>query len=232
MPAMMCPHCHYLVVDPSKPCPSCGAEMPTPVTSQPAPTPPAASNNLRPPYDDYSHEVLSKRMIAVILCIAILVLGGFFYYKMGGEVKREEFNRYVDSINEASELMINGAIVCETMVNGVAKIWNLAIDAGTDFNKAIRDFYQDVEPAVKEVKSNQEKVMIAMKALQNPPAGCKNAYDTISKMYEAYNTLTNLAIDPSGSLQTYTRNKSAAISEFININKQLITRVPAKKPLD
>ncbi len=56
------------------------------------------------------------------------------------------------------------------------------------------------------IGTTKETVNSLMKELKNPPEEYKDAYDSISKLYDAYISLTNLATDPSGSLQTYSQN--------------------------
>ena len=285
MPAMMCPKCNYLIVDSSKPCPSCGAAIP----ALAVPPSPVASRSYREQvqYDDDNSQRFSIKTIAVILCVVIIILaggGGFYYYKKQERARLEaerieqarlanieqeriaaehaekaKFNEYVDSIIEASKLMLDGSIKSEEMTNMIARIWYNAIHEERnyytdkyvrktdeefrrspgyslyhDFNTALRKYYQDRETQtnVREIESNQESVMEVMRNLQNPPDGCQNAYDTLSEMYKAYNTLTEMAINPSGSLQTYSNTKNTVVSEFANINKQLSTRIPVKKTLE
>lgn len=55
-----------------------------------------------------------------------------------------------------------------------------------------------------------------MKKLKNPPEEYKDAYESISKMYDAYLSLTNLVTDPSGNYQTYSQNFNNADSETLN----------------
>jgi len=55
-----------------------------------------------------------------------------------------------------------------------------------------------------------------MKKLKNPPEEYKDAYETISELYDAYISLTNLVTNPTGNLQTYSQNFSEADNEVLN----------------
>lgn len=52
--------------------------------------------------------------------------------------------------------------------------------------------------------------------LKKTPEEYKDAYEAISELYDAYISLTNLATDPSGSLQTFSTNFNEADSETLN----------------
>ena len=56
---------------------------------------------------------------------------------------------------------------------------------------------------ISDIEDNQKTVNKLMKKLKNPPDEYKDAYEAVSKLYDAYISLTNCVTDPSGSLQTY-----------------------------
>ena len=64
--------------------------------------------------------------------------------------------------------------------------------------------------------SNKDTVNSLMKQLKNPPEEYKDAYEALSKFYDAYISLTNLATDPTGSLQTFSQNFNDADNETLN----------------
>ena len=55
-----------------------------------------------------------------------------------------------------------------------------------------------------------------MKKLKNPPEEYKDAYASISELYNAYLTLTNLVISPTGSLQTFSADFNSADNDTLN----------------
>lgn len=49
-----------------------------------------------------------------------------------------------------------------------------------------------------------------------PPNEYKEAYDKLQTLYDAYLELTNLAINPTGSLQSYTEKYNNADTAAVN----------------
>ena len=66
------------------------------------------------------------------------------------------------------------------------------------------------------IKSNREIVQGLMKDLQNPPKKYKDAYDALNNFYDSYMELTNLAVGPSGSLESYTDGINNADTKSVN----------------
>lgn len=52
--------------------------------------------------------------------------------------------------------------------------------------------------------------------MTNPPAEFKDAYNALIKLYDAYNKFTNLVINPTGNLQTFSNNFNEADREVTN----------------
>ena len=55
-----------------------------------------------------------------------------------------------------------------------------------------------------------------MKELQNPPKQYEDAYEKIKDFYDVYLEFTNLVINPSGSLQSYTSKFNELDSDTLN----------------
>ena len=73
---------------------------------------------------------------------------------------------------------------------------------------------------------NQETVKKLIKDLQTVPEGLDKCYDTVSDLYDAYNTLTELAVNPSGNYSGYSSNKSTAVSDFMSAYEKLDNQIP------
>ena len=69
---------------------------------------------------------------------------------------------------------------------------------------------------IADINDNKDTVNSLMKKLKNPPEEYKDAYESLSKLYDAYISLTNLVTDPTGSLQTYSQNFNDADNETLN----------------
>ena len=60
-----------------------------------------------------------------------------------------------------------------------------------------------------------------MKELKNPSDDYKEAYDALKEFYDAYLELTNLAIEPSGNLGSYTETYNEADQEVAKCYKEV-----------
>ena len=49
-----------------------------------------------------------------------------------------------------------------------------------------------------------------MKEMKNPPSKHKDAYKTLLALYDKYNDFSNLVINPTGSLQSFTEEFNKA----------------------
>ena len=134
----------------------------------------------------------------------------------------------------AAYSMLSGASDAETCGNLIKQVWYNAIyeksDSKTDkytkptgyyvfdFNDALQNLFSDssFSGQIADINDNKDTVNSLMKKLKNPPEEYKDAYESLSKLYDAYISLTNLATDPTGSLQTYSQNFNDADNETLN----------------
>jgi hypothetical protein len=65
-----------------------------------------------------------------------------------------------------------------------------------------------------------------MKKLQNPPSDLETCYETASELYATYKGITDLAINPKGSLQSFSEDKNDKISKFMELYDKLKTQIP------
>lgn len=172
--------------------------------------------------------------IVAILIIALGTVGMVQVHKKKEAAKIEEINKkYVANLENATFFMLTGAADAESCGNLIVKVWQNAIyedeDDETDkytmengqfvsdFNDALHNLFVDSSfvSKVNDVKDNQDEVISLMKELKEPPEEHKDAYDSVKELYDAYIALTNLATDPTGSLQTYSPALRDADSEFM-----------------
>ena len=141
---------------------------------------------------------------------------------------------YSENIKLATITILSGAANAETCGNLIIRVWRNAIyeerDSDTDkytrpngrwvsdFNEALKLLFSEsgFTSKITNIESDQERVQSLMKNLKNPPAEYKDAYDAISKLYDAYVKLSNLAVNPTGNLQTFSQNFNDADTETSN----------------
>ena len=167
-----------------------------------------------------------KVIIGTVL--AILIAGGITAFGVTQYQKHreaEEYSQrvedYYDDLESVTYTMLDGAAEAEESGNLIKQVWYNAIykkeDEATDkytkiknsfvsdFNDALSNLFADIRfsKKISDIEDNQKTVNKLMKKLKNPPDEYKDAYEAVSKLYDAYISLTNCVTDPSGSLQTY-----------------------------
>jgi len=175
----------------------------------------------------------------IIIAIIVVVLVGLMLV-VSSIIKRNQSADYSKNLKSATTTMLIGATEAESAGNLIKSVWYNTIyeeyDTETDkytrsngygfnddFNDSLVALFSDSSfvSKITSIKNNQETVSALMKALQNPPAEYEEAYDAIKEFYDAYLELTGLAIDPSGSLQTYSNNFNNADTETVNCYKEM-----------
>ena len=185
---------------------------------------------------------VTKRVKVIIgIVVALLLIGGATIFgvnqyqkKKAAEEYAQRVEEYADNLELATYSMLSGASDAETCGNLIKQVWYNAIyeekDDETDkytrpngyfvsdFNDALGNLFIDTsfQNKISSIEENQKTVSSLMKELKNPPEEYKDAYESISELYDAYISLTNLATDPSGSLQTFSTNFNDADTETLN----------------
>lgn len=138
-------------------------------------------------------------------------------------------NDYASNLELASFTMLTGASTAEEAGTLIHDVWYDTIfdehnadtskytSGNSDFNDSLSELFSDEEfqDKISSIKSNQDTVKDLMQKLTNPPAEYEEAYDTLKNYYDAYLELTNLAISPTGSLQSYTDDFNEADSNVL-----------------
>ncbi|MBP3237790.1 MAG: zinc ribbon domain-containing protein [Lachnospiraceae bacterium] len=181
------------------------------------------------------------KIIAVIIIIAVCALAVFIGIKMHNKKQADKdaanASKYKANLSAVNLTMLNGAAAAESAGNLIKSVWYNAIykekdyttdkytikdypfgtDFVDDFNIALANLFADDDftSDISKIEDNQKRVADIMKDLKNPPKGYEEAYKAIKECYDAYLTLTNLATDPTGSLQTFSSNFNDADSIFM-----------------
>lgn len=185
-----------------------------------------------------SKKIILIATIAVIVAAIITAIGVQTHKKNVEEKAKAEAQKkseeYGTTLNEAAHSMLSGAGDAEVCGNLIKKVWYNSIyeesDSETDkytqpggffvsdFNVALQILFldSDFSTQIENINDNKDTVNSLMKKLKNPPEEYKEAYEALSELYDAYISLTNLATDPTGNLQTYSQNFNDADSETLN----------------
>ncbi len=175
--------------------------------------------------------------IVLVLALAIILI-------YNNQLATKSAEEYALNIQAVKMEMISSGADAEKIMNLTQKVWlnvifktaDFETDQYTrkgvvwvdDFNVALSNLYQDVtiKKDIREIESSQKRVTELMKLLQDPPPEYERSYETLIDLYAAYRSLTELAINPKGSLNTYSENKSKRIDEFLLFYRRLETQLP------
>lgn len=179
------------------------------------------------------------KRILIIVAIAVIIFGcvGGFFVKRWHDKKTTE--AYKENLQTAVITMLSGAAKAESSGNLIHKVWKNAIykesddetdeytkgkyDTFVDFNTALSNLFADstFDSDISQIKRNQETVQSLMKDLQNPPAEYEDAYAALKKFYNSYTELVGCAVNPTGSLTTFTSTFNDADTETMNCYKEM-----------
>lgn len=159
--------------------------------------------------------------------------------RLSREIKTEEESvqrgqEYLDNLQLVTDTMLAGAVDAENCCNLIVQVWNNAIwekeDDTTDqytmtdghfvedFNDALNNLFADPEFSLQidNIVENQAIVNSIVGQLKNPPEEYKSAHESLSECYDAYLTFTGLAVNPTGSLNTFSEDFENADTEFLH----------------
>lgn len=241
---IICSECGIAFAETDEICPNCGCPVEKKIREEE--TKPQQVEIARIRMAVKTQKIIIGIIIAVILCI-----GGGIGYKIYSDNKAEQiyieaYNEYIDNLKKVQILMLSGGSDAESLCNLTLRVWRNAIfeekDSETDkytrpdgyfvsdFNEALANLYldSDTNDTIEDIEDNQAAVKEIIKKLQNPPEGLDKCYDTVSDLYEAYKTLTDLAINPSGNYNGFSTKKSDAVSDFMSAYEKLDNQIPDK----
>ncbi len=238
---LVCEECSIEYPSDLERCPNCG--NPTPVTAK-------EENPQKVEVAGVSISDTSKRklrkigLICTIIAVTVLaiIIGVFVWnqHRIAEEkaAYEERVANYQENLGAATDTMLLGAVQAENAGNLIKSVWYNAIyeeyDPTTNeytrpdgyyvgFNTALSNLFADADFAkqVSSIKENQETAAQFMKELSNPPDEFSDAHDAIKDYYDSYLTLTNLATDPTGSLQTFSSSFNEADTATVNAYKKM-----------
>jgi hypothetical protein len=169
-----------------------------------------------------------------VICIILLGVLCATFVSCGNTV--EEYNQ---KLYEFQILSLSGGAKAESVGNMIKSIWYNTIyevmdvktilythpngEVNDDFNTSLALYFSSDEylKAKKYIEDNLKDVDKAYLELAKYPEDCEEGYKIITTLYERYEKLINSALNPSGSLQTYSEAFNTVDTEYMNAYRKL-----------
>lgn len=178
-----------------------------------------------------------RKTISIILALfsALLLFGC-------GSKKAEQ--EYIDNIKAFNETTLEAAVLAEDLCNLTTSVWRNTIfekdDPDTDpytkdgkkFNKDFNTSLfllssaEEVEAKKATLSDYQNKVKAIYLQLQEPPEKLSNCYVVLDEAYDEFMSLSSLALNPTGSLESYSSAVIKHDTELVSKLDKLETLIP------
>ena len=191
---------------------------------------------------------LDKKKIIIMISVVIGIIA-ILLIALGINKQQNEKNKkkYLSNLSEVTTTMFSGASEAEDAGGLIHDVWYNTIykkrDDTTDkytlinneessysyntfysdFNNSLSNLFNDPSFQIKIaiVKENQESTQELMRKLKEVPEGYQEAYEAVNTLYDSYLELTNLVINPTGSLSSYTEKFNEADSNVVKYYKSM-----------
>jgi len=179
----------------------------------------------------------------IILIISLIIIGGVsigIYIYRNESIKKNKIvkelelkNNYLNNLSIVIEKMNSGIIISQEITAITHDVWYNAIfkkhswrtddyttssyGFNSDFNISLGNLSRDQNIIAKKsnIKNIQLEVDELMKLLINPPQDLENIYIDLDKIYRVFSSYTEIALNPSGSLSTFTSKINDYDAEYI-----------------
>lgn len=160
-----------------------------------------------------------KKIIGICCAIAVvlIVVFGIIIYNSTVNNANSEYN---SKYKQAYSTMYRSTKDADKMIGLIQRVWHDAIYKSSDeetskyinpdgyhldFNEAVKNVYFDDDnlKIMTSIEKSQKTVKNLIKEMKNPSDDNKESYDCLKDTYDCYLKFTNLALDASGNLNSY-----------------------------
>ena len=156
------------------------------------------------------------------------------------QINDTKLKQYADTMAQTAYSMMTGTDEANICGSLIVQVWQNAIyhtendttDPYTrpdgqfveDFNDALRNLLTDLEFSARQalLAENRAAVQSGMRELKDPPAKYSEEYAALCDLYDDYIVIVNMALNPQGSLKTYSEEyyeaSKAAYESCVRIN--------------
>jgi hypothetical protein len=189
----------------------------------------------------------SKKFALISIILLLVAASSVFAVWLINEHKYKlSYDSYIDTLEAFRWKSLISASQSEELCKLTGRVWRNAIyeesDPTTDeytkdgylfvddFNIALMLLYidPDTQETVSDIEDSKEGIREMWRGLQEPPEGLEKCYDVAGQLYEAYNGLSGLAIDPTGNLTSFSENTQGYIDSTMKYYEQLSDIIPEK----
>ncbi|GIP45114.1 hypothetical protein J45TS6_35730 [Paenibacillus sp. J45TS6] len=112
--------------------------------------------------------------------------------------------------------------------NGIGLLENNTYSKVTNFNEAIivAGKYYENTGEIKTLNTLRKDIQSLIKELASPPTEYESLYDELFQLYKNYESYVDLAINPTGNLQSYTSNSQSLATEIISGVRAVNAKMP------
>lgn len=229
---IICEECGAEIPQGADSCPNCGCPVPVDrEENTEAPQKVELTSVKIPKLDQRKKKIVVGSIIGIIVLIAAISL---IISQMRQATAAQLSADYSENISTVSAAILSSAIQTEEAGNLIHDVWYNCIfeenDPETneytrpngyyldDFNDALANLFSDetFSQQLSSIKNDQETVTDLMRKMSDPPEEFEDAYEALRELFDAYTEFTNLVINPSGNLQTFTSNFNDADSALLN----------------
>jgi hypothetical protein len=166
-------------------------------------------------------QLVSPIIVGSIIVALVLSFAG---YKVYQELQRRAANReFADVVDEIAGKIIELGKKTEPIVDEINRTWRDAIFSvynKRDFNDAIVEVRGKHADQISQLQQLSQGISDRLKAI-HPPEGKEAEFQRLKELYLLFNRYAEMAISPSGSLQTYSEQNSKLTVDIKSAIKEL-----------
>lgn len=214
---MKCSRCGEEIPDNSKYCINCGTQI----------------NNMGNKDNRRKKIIVIASLIILIIMVSILLITQ--------SIKGERIKKATNALSSMYELTLNEDIQAYSTCVMIHTIWYDSIykefDNDTymytmdsngnyhdDFNVSLSLYFSsvDYENAVKHIKDTENDMKILLQEMDDEPNYVNKYYKAAEKIYKTYSKLADIAVSPSGNINTFSTNYSSLNDDYTSATKDAI----------
>lgn len=249
---------HFPTEKPKKVCKECGHTLDIDATVCPeCGCPVEAENYQQEPIQKKEVKKSSKKKYLIFGIVAVLlvcIVGGMWIKasnrkklleQQNAEVQNiKEYNKNVSYLNKIYSSSLSGASDAEEVCVLVVNVWHDAIYGNTtndetskyvigasDFNEALNKVYEDddIKKKLSSISDDQDNLEEYISKLESVPAELEKAYDAAIDVNTAFKALSDMALSPTGSYNSYSADENEKVNAFMTAYNTLESVIPGKK---